>query len=105
MRRYNWRMSEKTLEVLAGALLRPRGLRPALAADVGRAVTGIAGPGGGTPEKPVGLTWVGLSSPWDEFARQFTWHGGRVENKEKSAQAALQALVDYLAQKAAGTES
>lgn len=82
-----------------------RGVRTALAADIGLAVTGIAGPGGGTPEKPVGLTWIGLSSPWDEFTRQFTWHGERIENKEKSAQAALQILVDYLAYRAAGTEA
>jgi PncC family amidohydrolase len=82
-----------------------RGVRTALAADIGLAVTGIAGPGGGTPEKPVGLTWVGLSSPWDEFARQFLWRGDRIQNKEQSAQATLQILVDYLAQKAAGTES
>ena len=173
MRRYNWRMSEKPLEVLVGELLRQRGLRlavaesctgglighrltnvagsstyymgsvtayayeakvrllgvswetleqhgavspetviemargvrTALAADIGLSVSGIAGPGGGTPEKPVGLTWIGLSSPWDEFARQFIWQGERIENKEHSAQAALQLLVDYLEQKAAGTKS
>ncbi len=39
------------------------GVRRALAADVGISITGIAGPGGGTPEKPVGLTWIGLSAP------------------------------------------
>ena len=81
------------------------GVRTALAADIGLAVSGIAGPGGGTPEKPVGLTWVGISSPWDEFARQFLWHGDRIENKEQSAQAAMQVLVEFLAQKATGTES
>jgi PncC family amidohydrolase len=81
-----------------------RGVRSALAADIGLSVTGIAGPGGGTPEKPVGLTWVGLSSPQDEFAHQFIWHGDRLENKEQSAQAALQVLVDYLSQKFAGTK-
>ena len=81
------------------------GVRTALAADIGLAVSGIAGPGGGTPEKPVGFTWVGISSPWDEFARQFLWHGDRIENKEQSAQAAMQVLVEFLAQKATGTES
>lgn len=81
-----------------------RGVRTALAADIGLSVTGIAGPGGGTPEKPVGLTWIGLSSPSDEFARQFIWHGDRIENKEQSAGAVLQLLVDYLAQKAPGTK-
>jgi PncC family amidohydrolase len=81
-----------------------RGVRVALAADIGLSVSGIAGPGGGTPQKPVGLTWIGVSSPWDEFAQQYFWNGERIENKEKFAEAALQILVDYLTQKAAGTE-
>lgn len=72
------------------------GVRRALAADIGLAVTGIAGPGGGTPEKPVGLTWVGLNSPVHQEARQFTWNQDRLGNKELSAEATLQMLVDYL---------
>ena len=39
-----------------------RGVRKALGADVGISTTGRAGPGGGTPEKPVGTVWVGISS-------------------------------------------
>jgi PncC family amidohydrolase len=73
-----------------------RGVRVALAADIGVAVTGIAGPGGGMPDKPVGLTWVGLSSPEDEFAESFLWQGDRISNKEQSAEAALRLLVEYL---------
>jgi PncC family amidohydrolase len=73
-----------------------RGVRHALAADIGLAVSGIAGPGGGTPEKPVGLTWIGLSAPHVHFARQFIWGGDRLQNKETSAEAALQMLADYL---------
>ena len=38
------------------------GVRRALAADMGIAVSGIAGPGGGTPEKPVGLVWMAVSA-------------------------------------------
>jgi PncC family amidohydrolase len=92
-----WETLEKHGAVsLETAIEMARGVRIALAADLGLAVTGIAGPGGGTPEKPVGTTWVGLSSPWDEFARLFYWEGKRIENKESSAQAALQLLVDYL---------
>ena len=78
------------------ALQMARGVRRALAADVGLSVTGIAGPGGGTQEKPVGLTWVGLSLFDHEQVRQCVWEGDRLYNKEKSAEATLQLLVDYL---------
>lgn len=73
-----------------------RGVRRALAADVGLSVSGIAGPGGGTEDKPVGLSCFGISIPEDERAWQFIWHGDRLHNKEKSAEQALQLLVDYL---------
>jgi PncC family amidohydrolase len=72
------------------------GVRRALAADVGLSVTGIAGPGGGTEDKPIGLTWVGLSVPGQDQVKQFVWDGDRRQNKEKSAEAALQLLIDYL---------
>ena len=73
-----------------------RGARRALDTDIGIAVSGIAGPGGGMPEKPVGLTWIGLSAPDGEWARVFTWQGDRLKNKAQSAEAALQLLLDYL---------
>ncbi|MEW6717596.1 MAG: CinA family protein [Chloroflexota bacterium] len=73
-----------------------RGVRVTLGADVGLSVSGIAGPGGGTAEKPVGLTWIGLSTPEGEWARKHIWQGERLANKQSSAQAALQLLVDYL---------
>lgn len=73
-----------------------RGVRRALAADIGIAITGIAGPGGGTPGKPVGLTWVALNSPHTAEAWRFIWQGDRIRNKEQSAEAALQLLLDYL---------
>ena len=63
---------------------------------VGLSVSGVAGPSGGTPEKPVGLVWVGLSGPDFERAYRFEWGGTRLENKRLSARAALQALADYL---------
>jgi PncC family amidohydrolase len=72
------------------------GVRRALAADIGAAVSGIAGPGGGTPDKPVGLAWVGLSAAGVDEAWRFCWDGDRVYVKEQSAQAVLQRLVDYL---------
>ena len=73
-----------------------RGVRCALAADVGLSVSGIAGPGGATDDKPVGLTCIGLSTPKHEQAWQFTWQGDRLQNKEQSAEQTLQVLVDYL---------
>ena len=72
------------------------GVRRALAADIGLSVSGIAGPGGGTPDKPVGLVWIGLSAPDADEAWSYTWDGDRLQNKEYTAEQALQLLVDYL---------
>jgi len=83
-------VSEETAREMA------RGARRALGADIAVAVTGIAGPGGGMPGKPVGLTWVALSAREGEQARQFVWDGDRVTNKEKSAEAALAMVREYL---------
>ncbi len=73
-----------------------RGVRAALAADIGISVSGIAGPTGGTPDKPVGTTWIGVSSPKKEYARQFLFQGNRLAIKEQAAQAALQLLAEHL---------
>jgi len=79
-----------------------RGAREALAKEhpldgmVGLSVSGIAGPGGGTPDKPVGLTWIGLSAPEFQRAWQFVWSRDRVGNKTASAQEALQLLLEFL---------
>lgn len=64
--------------------------------DIAVSVSGIAGPGGGTPDKPVGTTWVGLVTPEGEWARKFVFNGDREQNKAASAEAALQMLLDYL---------
>jgi nicotinamide mononucleotide (NMN) deamidase PncC len=76
-----------------------RGIRTLLGADIGIGVSGIAGPGGGTPENPVGTTWICLSAPDGDWARKFVWDGNRRFNKESSAQAALQFVLDYLDKK------
>ncbi len=73
-----------------------RGARIALGADVAVSVSGIAGPGGGMPDKPVGTTWIGLSTTEGDWARKFVWDGDRSQNKVLSAEAALQLLADYL---------
>lgn len=73
-----------------------RGARRILNTDIAVAVTGIAGPGGGTPEKPVGTTWIGLVAKEGEWTRLFQFSGKREQNKISSANAALQMLLDYL---------
>jgi PncC family amidohydrolase len=83
-------VSEETVIEMA------RGVRLALAADIGVSVSGIAGPDGGTPDKPVGTVWIGLSSAEDEYARHYLWSGDRLAVKEQSAQQALKLLVEYL---------
>jgi PncC family amidohydrolase len=75
-----------------------RGVRTTLGAEIGMAVSGIAGPGGGTPEKPVGTTWIGLSTADHEQAWRFVFSGDRLENKELSAEMTLRLLVEYLSQ-------
>jgi PncC family amidohydrolase len=73
-----------------------RGARKALSADLAVSVSGIAGPGGGLPGKPVGTTWVGLSTEDGEWARVFCFPGDREQNKSLSADAALKFVLDYL---------
>lgn len=80
----------------AAALEMAHGIRLALAADIGISVTGIAGPTGGTLEKPVGTVWIGISTADEEYARHFLWSGTRLAIKKQSAKAALSLLVEYL---------
>ncbi len=84
------------------ALAMARGVRQSLAPDfgidhiVGVSITGIAGPGGGTPTKPVGLVWIAVSTPTGDFARSYIWPGNREQNKADSAEQALKNLLGYL---------
>ena len=73
-----------------------RGVRMALGADIGLSTSGIAGPTGGSLEKPVGTTWIGFSAADGEQAQHFLFQGERLAIKEKAAEAALQILVDHL---------
>jgi len=83
-------VSEETVLEMA------RGVRKIFNADIGVSVSGIAGPTGGLPDKPVGTTWFGLATKNGEWARHFVWDGDRVQNKRHSSEAALQFVVDYL---------
>jgi nicotinamide mononucleotide (NMN) deamidase PncC len=61
-------------------------------------VTGIAGPGGGTDAKPVGLTYVAAADDDGVEVRRFHWTGDRTANKRESARAALELLIERASQ-------
>jgi nicotinamide-nucleotide amidase len=73
-----------------------QGGRKILAADICLADTGIAGPAGATPGKPVGLFYIGLSHGEKTLTRKHNFHGDREQNKQSAAEAALLWLKEYL---------
>ncbi len=76
------------------AVAMAEGARDRLAADLAVAVTGIAGPGGGTDAKPVGLTYVAAVDAAGSAVRRLAWTGDREANKAASARAALELLLE-----------
>lgn len=70
------------------------GVRSLMSADIGISLTGIAGPGGGTPEKPVGTVYLGISSKHGVLSRLLTLSGDRDEVRKHSVLAALSAATD-----------
>jgi len=72
------------------------GVRDRLGTSLGVAVTGIAGPEGGSAAKPVGLTYVAVAGLGPTDVRRFVWTGDRAGNKRESARAALQLVADRL---------
>ena len=72
------------------------GGRRLLNVDICVADTGIAGPGGATPGKPVGLFYIGLSHRDGTFSRKHIFSGTREENKQSAAETALQWVRKYL---------
>jgi len=83
-------VSEQTAKEMA------YGVKKLLGVDIAVATTGIAGPTGGTPTKPVGLVYIGLATPDGTEARKFLFKGNRLQNKESFANAALSMLLKYL---------
>lgn len=81
-------------EPVAAALA--EGIRARTEADLGISVTGIAGPTGGTPEKPVGTTYIGLAAAGGTWVHHYQWDGDREAVKRQSAQAALQIILDHI---------
>ncbi|MEA2621235.1 MAG: nicotinamide-nucleotide amidase [Chloroflexota bacterium] len=74
------------------AVAMAEGARDRFGADITVSVTGIAGPGGGSGAKPVGLTYVAVASAAGHEVRRFHWSGDRDANKRHSAGAALRLL-------------
>jgi nicotinamide-nucleotide amidase len=74
------------------------GIRARLAADVAVAVTGVAGPGGGTPEKPVGLVYVHAEVPDGGRGVELNLPGGRSAVRGRATAAALHLLLRLLVQ-------
>ncbi len=83
-------VSEATVKAMAW------GVQKRLDAQVALAISGIAGPTGGTPEKPVGTTWIGLATPEGVWARLHRFEGSREENKWQATEAALLWLLEVL---------
>jgi PncC family amidohydrolase len=78
------------------ALAMAQGVRRLFGTDLALSVTGIAGPTGGTPEKPVGLVYIALAAEGVDLWEKHIWKGDREENKRQSTEAALQLLLKYL---------
>ena len=80
--------------VVAGALA--RGARTRLDAKIGLGITGISGPGGATPGKPVGLTYVAVDSDKHSAVKKHQWTFDRAGNRLASVGAALDLLEDAI---------
>ena len=83
-------VSHKVAEAMA------KGIRIKSHVDIGIATTGIAGPTGGTPDKPVGLVYIGISTSKQTNIKKFKFSGNRLQNKELTCNAALKMILDNL---------
>ncbi|HPR99074.1 MAG TPA: CinA family protein [Methanomassiliicoccales archaeon] len=83
-------VSEETAKEMAA------GVAKAFDADIGISVTGIAGPGGATPQKPVGLVYVGLAWKKERLAFKFLFDGDRKSVKAQATEQALQQVLNFI---------
>jgi len=73
-----------------------KGVRINSKVDIGISTTGIAGPTGGTIEKPVGLVYIAISSDEKTVVKKLQFFGDRLQNKENTCNASLQMLYDVI---------
>ncbi len=86
-------VSEQTAHAMA------TGIKKRSQADIGIATTGIAGPKGGTKDKPVGLVYIGIATSKNVSVKKYLFSGDRLQIKESTCNAALDLLFEYLNQK------
>ena len=72
------------------------GIRVKSEVDIGISTTGIAGPTGGTKEKPVGLVFIAISTKDNVIVKKYQFGGNRIQNKYDTCKAALNMLYDNL---------
>lgn len=83
-------VSEETARAMA------KGIRDISGTSLGLSVTGIAGPGGGSKDKPIGTVFIALASRNEIICKQYHLKGRREEIKSKSSEKALELLYGYL---------
>jgi len=83
-------VSKEVVKIMA------EGIRIKSNVDLGIATTGIAGPTGGTKEKPVGLVFIAISTSHGTYIRRYQFSGNRLQNKEQTCNASLWMIHDHL---------
>jgi PncC family amidohydrolase len=86
-------VSKQVAEAMAQAI------RQQASVDYGLATTGIAGPTGGTKDKPVGLVYIAIATNGSVVVKRFLFSGDRLTNKESTCTATLELLLELLSQK------
>jgi PncC family amidohydrolase len=89
LEKYGAVSEEVAIEMAEGAARKSK-------ADIAISATGIAGPDGGTPEKPVGLLYIGLWVKGDVKVHKFNFHGDRLENRLLTVESAFKLLIKEL---------
>ncbi|MCI2424898.1 CinA family protein [Candidatus Acetothermia bacterium] len=78
------------------AIAMATGCKKLFASEIAIAITGIAGPAGGSKLKPIGSCYIALASQQDVICRSFCWQGDRLRIKQNSVDAAFQMVIEYL---------